>query len=186
MTFLRPDFIYVTWAKLVNFVTILGCIWRFHVRNPGQFCINLRLTEWCLFQHYFSNIAAASSPCHAFQKFPSQVLRTICFPSHRLLSHITIVDTMVSTERRIITVAMTFFNPQNEMVRAGDRSSDPIFKSCTPPTELLGLACKSEEAKWKYPGSVFTKHSQEHPLFFSPRFCKVECNTTSDWLNHTV
>ena len=27
-------------------------------------------------------------------------------------------------------------------------------------------------------GSVFTHHSQEHSLSFSPRFCKFECNTT--------
>ena len=33
-------------------------------------------------------------------------------------------------------------------------------------------------------GSVFTKHSQEYTLSFSPRFCKFEFNTTSDWLNH--
>ena len=36
-------------------------------------------------------------------------------------------------------------------------------------------------------GSVdFTNYSQEHSLFCSPNFRKFECNTTSDWLNHTV
>ena len=35
-------------------------------------------------------------------------------------------------------------------------------------------------------GSVFTNHSQEHSLCFSPRICKFECNATSDWLHHTV
>ena len=37
-----------------------------------------------------------------------------------------------------------------------------------------------------FPGSVFTNDSQEHSLSYSPRFSKVECNTTSDWLNQTV
>ena len=36
------------------------------------------------------------------------------------------------------------------------------------------------------PAYVFTNHSQEHSLSFSPKFGKFECNTTSDWLNHTV
>ena len=37
---------------------------------------------------------------------------------------------------------------------------------------------------------VFTNHSLEHSLSYSPDFCLFlalfECNTTSDWLNHTV
>ena len=32
-------------------------------------------------------------------------------------------------------------------------------------------------------GSVFTNFSREHSLFFSPRFCTFENDTTSDWLN---
>ena len=35
-------------------------------------------------------------------------------------------------------------------------------------------------------GSVFKNHSQEHPVSFSPGFCKFECNTTADWLNRMV
>ena len=34
--------------------------------------------------------------------------------------------------------------------------------------------------------SVFIYHSQQHSLSFSPRFCKLESNTISDWLSHTV
>ena len=33
---------------------------------------------------------------------------------------------------------------------------------------------------------VFTNHSQEHSSSFSPRFCKFECNTNSDWLNRMI
>ena len=36
------------------------------------------------------------------------------------------------------------------------------------------------------PGHVFTNHSQEYSFSFSPRFCKFECNTTTDWLNGMV
>ena len=35
-------------------------------------------------------------------------------------------------------------------------------------------------------GSVFTNHSQEHCSSLSPRCCKLECNTASDWLNGVV
>ena len=35
----------------------------------------------------------------------------------------------------------------------------------------------------KKAGPVFTNHSQEQSLSFSPRFEKLECNTTSDRLN---
>ena len=35
-------------------------------------------------------------------------------------------------------------------------------------------------------GLSIHNHPQKHSLYFSPRFCKFECNTTSDWLNHMV
>ena len=35
-------------------------------------------------------------------------------------------------------------------------------------------------------GSVYTNHSQEYSLSFSPRLCQFECDTTSDWLNRMV
>ena len=36
------------------------------------------------------------------------------------------------------------------------------------------------------PESVFTYHSQEHSLSFSPKFCKCVSNITPGWLNNTV
>ena len=33
------------------------------------------------------------------------------------------------------------------------------------------------------PGSFVTKHSRKHSYSLSPRFCKFESNTISDWLN---
>ena len=54
------------------------------------------------FQHYFSYIMAPSAPVNAFLELLLPLLRTIFFPSHWLLSHITIVETMVSHERSSI------------------------------------------------------------------------------------
>ena len=34
--------------------------------------------------------------------------------------------------------------------------------------------------------SILTNHSQAHSLSFFSRICKLECNTTSDWLNRMV
>ena len=55
---------------------------------------------YCLFQQYVSNIASASAAIDAFLEFLKPVLGTILFLSHWLLSHITIVETMVSSERK--------------------------------------------------------------------------------------
>ena len=45
-------------------------------------------------------------------------------PCPWLLSHITIIERMVSTERGMNPVAMTFINPQKEADLSGDRTSD--------------------------------------------------------------
>ena len=55
---------------------------------------------YCLFQKYVSNIAPASAPIDAFLEFLKPVLSTILFLSHWLLSHIAIVKTMDSSERK--------------------------------------------------------------------------------------
>ena len=56
---------------------------------------------YCRFQQYDSNIVSASAPIDAFLEFLKPVLGTIFFLSHWLLSHITIVETMGSDERKI-------------------------------------------------------------------------------------
>ena len=45
-------------------------------------------------QHNFSYIIVASAAIHAFLEFFQPALQTILFPSHWLLSHITIVETI--------------------------------------------------------------------------------------------
>ena len=42
------------------------------------------------------------------------------------------------------------------------------------------------EVAGSIPGSVFTKHSQEHFFVFFSKICKLECNPISNWLNHMV
>ena len=60
------------------------------------------------------------------------------FPSHRLLSHITIVETTDSSERRMNPVAMTITKLGKNIGWAGDRTSNtPVLKSAT---ELWGSA----------------------------------------------
>ena len=49
-----------------------------------------------------------------------------------------------------------------------------------------GLLTISRDFFPKTSGSIFTSHSRERPLSFSPRLGKFECNTTSDWLNRMV
>ena len=66
------------------------------------------------FQQYAINIASASAPIDAFLEFLKPVLGTIFFLGHWLLSHITIVETMDSGERKLNPAAMTINNPRKE------------------------------------------------------------------------
>ena len=68
----------------------------------------------CRFHQYFSYIAVACAPMHAFLEFLQPVLSRILFPSHWMLSHITIVETMDSSERQINPVAVTIINSRKE------------------------------------------------------------------------
>ena len=100
------------------------------------------------FQQYFSFIAAASAPIHAFLEFFLPVLRTTSFPSHWLLSHITIVKTTDSCEREMNPVAMTIINPRKEYWPSrGSNQRPPLLQSATLPTELWGLGLLDCKAK---------------------------------------
>ena len=98
-----------------------------------------------VFQQYFSYIAAASAPIHAFMDFFKPVLRKILFPSLWLLSRITIVEKMDSGERGINLVAMTIIDPRKEYWPSqGWNHRLPVLKSATQLTALWGSAHKNE------------------------------------------
>ena len=79
----------------------------------------------------------ASAPIHAFPEFLLPVPRTIFFPSHWLLSHITIVETTENGERGVNPVAMTIINPRKEYWQScGSNQCPSVLKSATLPTEL--------------------------------------------------
>ena len=58
-------------------------------------------------------MAAASAPAYAFLKF-LPAFHSILFPSHWLLSHIIVAETMDSDKRGMNTAAMTLINPRKE------------------------------------------------------------------------
>ena len=58
-------------------------------------------------------------------------------------------------------------------------NSDKIIRSSRVPEKEINITVNRA-------GSVFTNHSKEDALPFPPRFCKFECNTTSDWLNRMI
>ena len=84
---------------------------------------------------YFSYIAEASAPIHAFL-IPA--LYTIFFPSHWLLSHKTIVEKTDSSETGMNPVTMTIISPQKEYWPSRRSRQPPVLKSATLPTELWG------------------------------------------------
>ena len=98
------------------------------------------LIVWCLtpfstvFQLYHGG--QCTYPCFVGVLLTSAL--TVFFPSHWLLSHLTIVETTYSDERGMNPVATTIIVPQRSNQRP------PVFKSATLPTELWGLDRKSE------------------------------------------
>ena len=83
----------------------------------------------------------ASAPIQTFLEFFKPVLRTIFFQSHWLLSHITIVPTMDSSERGMNPVEMTIINPRKEYWPSqGSNQRPPVLKSAMLQTELWGLS----------------------------------------------
>ena len=93
-----------------------------------------RLTT--VFQQYFQ----CAYPC-----FPGVILTCTphnILPSHWLLFHVIIVETMDSGERIMNPVAMTTINPRKVYWPSLESNQRPlpVLKSYTLPTELLGLA----------------------------------------------
>ena len=79
----------------------------------------------------------ASAPIHALMEFFSPVLCPTFYPSHWLLSHITIVETMDSGERGMNPVLMTIINPPKKyLLSQGSNQRPSVLKSATLPTEL--------------------------------------------------
>ena len=82
---------------------------------------------------------AASAPIHVFLEFYKPVFHTIFFPSHCLLSDITIMKTMDSKERGVNPVGIAIINPRKEYWRSWESNQwPPVLKSATLPTELWG------------------------------------------------
>ena len=68
-------------------------------------------------------VARATASIQALLELFLPVLSTIFFPSHLLLSEI--IKTMVSGERRINAVAITY--PWKEVCQTGDQTSSSLF-----------------------------------------------------------
>ena len=76
-----------------------------------------------------------------FLEFFSPVLCSIFFPRHRLLSHITIVDTTDSCERGMNPVTMSIIGPPKEYWQSRGSNKQPlVLKPTTLTTEPWGSA----------------------------------------------
>ena len=90
--------------------------------------------------------------------FPGVLLTiTIFFPSHWLLSHITIVETTDSSERGMNHVAWLSSILGKNIGRAGDRTND-LLKTATLLTELWGSAhLDAGNTTWQGDSIIFTE-----------------------------
>ena len=81
--------------------------------------------------HFIYN-AAASAPIHAFLEFFSSVLSKIFFPSHWLLSHMNIFETMNSNNRGINPLPTTVINSRKQYwPNQQSNHQPPVLTSCT-------------------------------------------------------
>ena len=116
----------------------------YHVRQLSDWLI-----VWCL--TLFSTVLhlCYGGQC-TYLCFPG-VLGTIFFLSHRLLSHVTIVETTDSGERGMNSIAMTIINPRKKCWPSwGLNKRPPVLKPAKLPTELWDLARFSDtcQSNW--------------------------------------
>ena len=107
------------------------------------------------FQQYVSNIVSASAPIDAFLEFLKLVLSTILFPSHKLLSHITIVETMDSGERKFESCRNDYHQSSERIL---GKPGIELATSCSPvlPSEQKDSARQMvENILWNFRLLVF-------------------------------
>ena len=73
------------------------------------------------------------------------VLRIIVFQSHRLLSLMTVIETMDSSDRGINPATMTIINSRKEYwPNRGSNQRPPVLNSCMPTTQLDAFSLANE------------------------------------------
>ena len=104
--------------------------------NGCNIYCDIWLNEWSIspFQQYVSNIALASAPIDAFLEFLKPILGTILFLSHWLLSHITIVETMGSGERKFESCHIDYRQSSERIL--GEPGIEPA-NSCSPALQMV-------------------------------------------------
>ena len=128
-----------------------------------------------LFQKYVSNIASASAPIDAFLEFLKPVLGTILFRSHWLLSHIAIVKTMDSSERKFESCRNDYHQSLERIL--GEPGIEPST-SCSPvlQSEQRGSARQMVvNILWNFRPFFFFFCFAARPSHISrPRWCLLE------------
>ena len=88
-------------------------------------------------------IAVTNAAIYTCLKFFLPVLPTIFLLSHWQLSHITIIETMGSSEKGMNPLTLTIINPWKEYWPSwGLNHPPPVLMSCILPTKLQGPATK--------------------------------------------
>ena len=98
----------------------------------------------------------------------------------------------ISTPRNILSKPLAAFTPNYYLKNSQERQINPFKMTINTRVRihqpfLRTLLVLFSRFFYSYTHlNVFTNPSQERSLSFSPRFCKFQCNATSDWLNHMV
>ena len=97
---------------------------------------------WCLlaFLTWFQLYRGSQCTYPCFLEFFLPIFRTIYFPSHWQLSHITIVKTMDSGKSELNSVALTIISSRKEYWPSRwSNQRLPFLKSCRLPSEVCSL-----------------------------------------------
>ena len=122
-------------------------LWNKDFSQMNDWLIGLLYGVWCHFQQYFSYIVVVNAPIHAFLVLFYPTLWTTFFPNYWLLSDVTPVETMDSSERGMNPVSMTIVNPRKEYWP--NRVSATFFSQvCNATDWAMGLPKRSVISTW--------------------------------------
>ena len=108
--------------------------------------------------------------------------RLIFFPSHWLLSHVTIIETTDSGERGMNPVAMSIINPRKEYSRVWDRTSDLLFSSPQCYRLSYGARRMQKKDQTRQSARVNSTHMYFRTSFFSDLLKSIK-SCTNDFIS---
>ena len=119
------------------------------------------------------------APIHFHLEFFLPVLHTVFSPSHWLLSHITMFETMDNGEKGMNPITVTIISPWKEYcLSPGLNQRLPLLKPCTLPSWLWGSSGKTYWARKEIVVTIIPSIYRCFCYGFVPFCCLIENKST--------